>query len=153
MPKLRDPNKDPLKSGSVLKAQILNNIMCKLIDCNEPVSIFEGPGSNCLCRKHQLQAIEYGGMGRIDRPHTFYRNWVCDSCGYDVREDPLILAIEDPFEQLQAMRMVMQGDHIIRKSDGGTDSEENINPLCCRCHMIKTAREKDSRKGNLLICD
>jgi 5-methylcytosine-specific restriction endonuclease McrA len=45
----------------------------------------------------------------------------------------------------------MHGDHIIRKSDGGADSAENIQALCLRCHAIKTIREKDFRKGSLLF--
>jgi 5-methylcytosine-specific restriction endonuclease McrA len=48
------------------------------------------------------------------------------------------------------MRGVMHGDHIIRKSDGGADTAENINSLCCRCHMIKTYKEKDYLKGNAM---
>jgi HNH endonuclease len=149
--KLRNPMEDQPKSLSQQMAIFNNKINCKLIDCAEPISTFEGPGSNCLCRVHQLQTIEYGGLGKPERPHTFYRNWVCECCGYDAREDPLILSIEDPFEQLQAMRNVMHGDHIIRKSDGGADSAENIQALCLRCHAIKTIREKDFRKGSLLL--
>jgi hypothetical protein len=151
MTRLRDPNKDPLKSGSVLTSQVRNDIVCKLEDCNEPLSIYEGPGSNCLCRTHQLECVEYGGMGKVERPHTFYRNWKCQDCGYDPREDPNILSIDDPFDQLRVMRGVMHGDHIVRKSDGGKDTAENINSLCCRCHMIKTYKEKDYQKGRLLL--
>ena len=143
MAKLRDPNKDLLKSGSVLKTQVRNNIVCKLIDCNEAVSIYDGPGSNCLCRNHQLQTVEYGGQGKPERPHTFYKSWICECCGYDPREDATILEIEDPFDQLRVMRGVMHGDHIELKSKGGNDSAENIQTLCCRCHMIKTYKEKD----------
>jgi 5-methylcytosine-specific restriction protein A len=34
-----------------------------------------------------------------------------------------------------------QVDHIINKADGGTDSEDNLQSLCARCHARKTARE------------
>jgi len=112
------------------------------------LTIFEGPGSDSYCREHQLMLTEYGGMGKAERPHTFYRDWVCIKCGYDARLDPEILAIEDPWDQLLVMRGVMHGDHIVRKSDGGEDTAENINSLCCRCHMIKTYKEKDYLKGN-----
>ena len=151
MAKLRDPNLDGLKGSSVLKGQVLNNIQCKLEDCFDPISIYDGPGSACLCRNHQLQCVEYGGQGKAERPHTFYKGWVCKSCSYDPREDPTILDIEDPFDQLRVMRGVMHGDHIERKSDGGNNSAENIQTLCCRCHMIKTYKEKDYLKGSLLL--
>ena len=149
--KLRDPVKDQPKPLKEQMAIFNNNITCKLEDCTDPISTFEGPGSNCLCRHHQLQCVEYGGQGKPERPHTFFKDWKCESCGYDPREDPNILSIEDPFDQLRVMRGVMHGDHIIRKSDGGKDTAENINSLCCRCHMIKTYKEKDYQKGRLLL--
>lgn len=151
MVKIRNRSQDKQKSRAVLEIQFNAAITCKLEDCDNLLSQFEGPGSACLCRDHQLQCVEYGGMGKPERPHTFYRNWVCECCGYDPREDPTILEIEDPFHQLQAMRMVMHGDHIERKSDGGADTAKNIQTLCCRCHMIKTAKEKDYQKGRLLV--
>jgi hypothetical protein len=147
MAKVRDPAKDKLKSPSILQEQYTYKHVCKLEDCNEPLTIFEGPGSDSLCREHQLKCVEYGGMGKAERPHTFYRDWVCVKCGYDCRKDPDILEIEDPWDQLVVMRTVMHGDHLHRKSDGGKDIAENIESLCCRCHMIKTAKEKDFRKG------
>jgi hypothetical protein len=147
MAKLRDPSKDKPKSFSLLKEQLRHTPTCKLGDCNEPLTMFEGPGSDSYCRKHQLQLTEYGGMGKADRPHTFYRGWVCVKCGYDPREDSQFDDIEDPFHKLRCMRGVMHGDHLERKSDGGADTEENIQTLCCRCHMIKTYKEKDYRKG------
>ena len=151
MARLFDPNKDKMKGLGVLKAQIRNNITCKLVDCNEPLSIYEGPGSDCLCRKHQLECVEYGGMGKHERPHTFYRGWVCEECNYDPREDAQIQSIEDEYHKLRVMRGVMHGDHQVRKSDGGSDSADNIRTLCCRCHMIKTYKEKDYLAGKVLL--
>jgi len=151
MAKLRNPNLDGLKGPSVLKGQVISDIQCKLEDCSNPISIYDGPGSACLCRNHQLQCVEYGGQGKPERPHTFYKGWICESCSYDPREDLTILEIEDPFDQLRVMRGVMHGDHIERKSDGGSNSAENIQTLCCRCHMIKTYKEKDYQKGRLLL--
>jgi hypothetical protein len=148
MAKLRNPDNDKVKSGTALHEQYKYKPVCKLKDCCEPLTIFEGPGSDSYCREHQLMLTEYGGMGKADRPHTFYRDWVCIKCGYDARLDPEILAIEDPWDQLLVMRGVMHGDHIVRKSDGGEDTAANVNSLCCRCHMIKTYKEKDYLKGN-----
>lgn len=141
--KLRNPDKDKLKGWNVLREQQHNHLTCMLEDCNNELSSFDGPGSNLLCREHQLQCVEYGGMGKPERPHTFYRGWVCNKCGYDPRVDPEITTIEDPYHQLRVARGVMHGDHIKLKSKGGTDTEDNINTLCCRCHMIKTYKEKD----------
>jgi hypothetical protein len=148
MAKLRTPDQDKHKNFRLLTAQLRTTPVCKLEDCCNPLSDYEGPGSDSLCREHQLEQVEYGGMGKASRPHTFYRAWVCTKCKYDARLDPEILEIEDPWDQLVVMRGVMHGDHLIRKSDGGKDTKENINALCCRCHMIKTYKEKDYLKGN-----
>lgn len=148
MAKLRDPEKDKLKSFSLLKQQLRYTPVCRLEDCCEPLTDYEGPGSDSYCRKHQLDLVEYGGFGKADRPHTFYRNWVCEECKYDPRKDPQFDDIEDEFHKLRCMRGIMHGDHQVRKSDGGADTADNIKTLCCRCHMIKTYKEKDYLKGS-----
>lgn len=151
MSKLRNPDKDNRKSQSVLREQISLGLKCKLEDCDHSLTQYDGPGSDSYCRIHQLQLTEYGGMGKAERPYTFYRNWVCEDCGYDPREDTLRFGmIEDPFHKLRAMRGVMHGDHQIRKSDGGTDTADNIKTSCVLCHMAKTYREKDYLKGTIL---
>jgi len=150
MSKLRDSQYDKRKSRGVLKEQITSGKCCQLEDCTNPLTHYEGPGSDSYCREHQLLLAEYGeGLGKADRPHTFYRGWVCVKCKYDPREDPQFDDIEDPFHKLRCMRGVMHGDHLIRKSDGGSDTKDNIQTLCCRCHMIKTYKEKDYLKGKL----
>ncbi len=83
----RDPSKDKLKSQGVLKEQVRLKAVCCMDGCNNPLSIFDGPGSDVLCRDHQLKLVEYGGVGRIDRLHTLHRKWVCDDCGVDVSEE------------------------------------------------------------------
>lgn len=152
MSKFRDPSKDKLKGSLILKEQYRKQIKCMLEDCDEDLTIFDGPGSDSLCRKHQLELVEYGGMGKADRPHTFYRNWVCEVCGYDPREDDLRFGdIDDPYHKVRAMRGVMHGDHQIRKSDGGNDTADNIKTLCVLCHMAKTYKQKDYLKGNQVL--
>jgi len=153
MSRLRNPSEDRLKSLSIRNKQIRQNLVCKLVDCNEPLSMYEGPGSDCLCRTHQLECVEYGGMGKHDRPHTFYRGWVCEECEYDPREDAQIQDIEDEYHKLRVMRGVMHGDHLQLKSRGGSDAAHNIRTLCCRCHMIKTYKEKDYQKNSNLLLD
>ena len=143
MAKLLDKNNRKMKSPGVLREQYRQGAKCMLEDCDNDLSIFDGPGGNILCEEHQLECVEYGGMGKPERPHTFYRGWECNTCGYDPREDPEITSIEDPYHQLRVARGVMHGDHIHLKSQGGADTAENINTLCCRCHMIKSYKEKD----------
>ncbi len=38
-------------------------------------------------------------------------------------------------------------DHIVRRSDGGTDELSNLQPLCHVCHSRKTAREMRSPRA------
>ena len=83
---IRDPKKDKLKSNSVLKEQL--NKKCMLEDCDNTISIYDGPGSSVLCREHQLECVEYGGMGKPERPWTFYRTMECAKCGYNPTDDP-----------------------------------------------------------------
>jgi len=144
MSTLRDPNRDKLKSNAVLREQHRKGTTCMLADCDGELSVYDGPGSNSLCRTHQLMCVEYGGMGKAERPHTFYRGWICTGCGYDPREDDIRFGhIEDEYHKIRAMRGVMHGDHIHLKSQGGQDTEENIATLCVLCHMAKTYSEKD----------
>lgn len=151
MAKLRDPSKDKLKSHATLKEQYKSMCKCRLEDCNTELTSFDGPGSDSYCRGHQLMLTEYGGMGKADRPHTFYRDWVCNDCGYDPRIDPAFDDIEDPFHKLACMRATLEGDHQHLKSDGGADTKGNIVTRCCRCHRIKTMKNKDylgAKKSN-----
>ena len=148
MAKLRDPLRDKLKSFSLLKEQLRYTPVCKLDDCIEPLTDYEGPGSDSYCRRHQLMLSDYpGGMGKADRPHTFYRNWVCADCGYDPRKDSAFDDIEDEFHKAACMRATLEGDHQDLKSQGGADTEANIVTRCCRCHRIKTMKNKDYLKN------
>ena len=140
---LRDPKKDKIKSNAVMREQHARSATCKLLDCENELSIYDGPGSSSLCREHQLECVEYGGMGKADRPHTFYRKWVCEDCGYDPREDSAFDVEEDPYHKLACMRATLEGDHGFLASHGGEDTEENITTRCCRCHRIKTMLNKD----------
>ena len=138
---IRNPSKDKLKSNSVLKEQLSKP--CMLEDCDNTISIYDGPGSNVLCRDHQLECVEYGGMGKPERPWTFYRTMECAKCGYNPTEDPQFEEIEDEYHRLRVMRAIMHGDHIHLKSQGGANTKDNIQTLCVKCHMIKTYRDKD----------
>lgn len=39
-----------------------------------------------------------------------------------------------------------QVDHIIPKFEGGTDEESNLEPICDKCHKIKTRKESQRAK-------
>jgi 5-methylcytosine-specific restriction protein A len=39
-----------------------------------------------------------------------------------------------------------QVDHIKAKAVGGTDEDNNLQPLCGPCHKAKTAREANDRR-------
>ena len=147
MAKFRDPLQDKMKSDSVLKEQVRLQCKCRLEDCNNDLTIFDGPGSDSYCRLHQLQLTDYeNGMGKADRPHTFYRNWVCEDCGYDPRLDPAFEDIEDPFHRAACMRATLEGDHQHLAQEGGANTKANIVTRCCRCHRIKTMKNKDYLK-------
>jgi len=143
---LRNPDHDELKSQRTLKEQYRNNCICKLEDCTDRLSIFDGPGSDSFCRTHQLELTDYGGMGKADRLHTFYRDWVCEDCGYDPRTDTAFDDIEDAFHKLACMRATLEGDHQHLAQEGGANTKANIVTRCCRCHRIKTMKNKDYLK-------
>lgn len=150
----RQAQDDKLKSLSVIKRQHEASAACSIDGCNNPRSNMTGPGSDVLCREHQLNQREYGGPGRIDRPHTFHRKWTCAHCGRDVssavREKYPEMEIENPtlFSRLCRNRII--ADHKIRKADGGDDSETNVQSLCLDCNSDKTILNEDYKAGKLL---
>lgn len=121
----------------------------KCSHCDEPLTLFQGPGSDTLCRDHQLIMIEYGGVGRLDRPHSFHRNanFICDDCGWSILDDHRLAGIEDEDKKRQVARILLHGDHLIRQADGGDDSKENVKSLCVVCHAKKTVLNNDNRPG------
>jgi len=146
---MREMKWDKPKSMSQLKKDL--GKCCTIDGCGKPLTQMEGPGSSILCREHQLNQRDYGGTGRIDRPHTFHRTFVCDECGKDVAAEvtkkyPELLAI-DPKKFNRLCRNRVIGDHIIRRSDGGDDSANNIQTLCLDCNSDKTILNEDYRKG------
>ena len=143
---------DERKSPAIIKRQLKYKLVCCIDGCDSLISQMSGPGSDVLCRNHQLKQKEYGGVGRFDRPHTFHRKWVCDHCNKDVSEEvrkkyPEMETTEpEVFNRLCRNRII--GDHIIRKADGGDDSEENLQSLCLDCNSDKTILNEDFRKGS-----
>lgn len=144
---------DERKSSAIIKRQLKYKLVCCIDGCGKPISQMTGPGSDRLCREHQVNQREYGGVGRLDRPHTFHRKWVCDHCGKDVSEEVRKkfpdLEESDPiiFNRLCRNRII--GDHIIRQADGGDNSKENLQSLCLDCNSDKTIINEDYKRSNL----
>lgn len=147
----RLPHDDKRKSQSVIKKQLAQHLICCLDGCDNPLTHYEGPGSDSLCRKHQLKQREYGELGRLDRPHTFHRKWTCDHCGKnvadEVREKYPGMEETDPIKFNRICRNRIIGDHIIRQADGGDNSEQNLQSLCLDCNADKTILNEDYRKA------
>jgi len=140
----RLPEDDKRKSLTKIRNQQRLKLLCCIDKCGSPVSFWTGPGSDKLCRRHQIMQREYGGMGRYDRPHTFHRSWICSNCKTNILEDSRILESGlDEKDQHAVARILMHGDHKIRPVDGGDNSAENVNSLCQVCHAIKTIKSKD----------
>jgi 5-methylcytosine-specific restriction endonuclease McrA len=141
---MRELKWDQPKSLSQLKKE--QGKVCSVPGCGKPLTHMQGPGSGVLCRDHQVQQRDYGGLGRYDRPHTFHRKWVCDECGTNVLEDPRLADIEDEIVKRRVARILMHGDHQERQADGGDDTAANIRSLCYVCHAKKTVLNEDYRK-------
>lgn len=144
---MRDRKEDDLKPLSELRRIEKAAKKCTISGCTNPLTRYTGPGSDSCCRDHQLFMVEYGGMGKLERPHTFHRDWVCIDCGMDIRDEPRFADMTDPEEKFIAMRMAMHGDHITQKAAGGGDERENIGSRCILCHIKKTVLNKDYLKN------
>jgi 5-methylcytosine-specific restriction endonuclease McrA len=149
----RLPINDSKKSTECIKKQLRNKLTCSLEGCKKPISIYEGTGSDAFCRSHQLDQREYGGMGQRGRPYTFHRRLVCDMCGLDpadyIRKVVPGLEKSDSVKFSRAVRSLIVGDHIIRKTDGGKDTADNIQSLCQNCNVIKGAMHDDWQRSQL----
>lgn len=140
------------KSPAKLKEQIDKKLTCSLPGCDNPLTHLSGPGSDKLCKHHQSLQREFNGPGRLDRPWTFFRKWTCDDCGKDIREEVRKkypnLEEENPQLFYRMCRNRIIGDHIVRKADGGLDSEDNIQSFCLDCNSDKTILNEDYRNSD-----
>jgi hypothetical protein len=130
--------------------------VCSVPGCGKPLTNMLGPGNATLCREHQIEQREYGGYGRIDRPHTFHRSDICSCCGQDINDDPRWEKAQEFFgielteaQKHEIKRRYNHGDHDFRKADGGDDSAGNTNAYCSFCHWVKTVIFNDGRKAEL----
>jgi hypothetical protein len=152
---MRDLKKDRPKSLEQVAKELGKT--CSISGCNNGLTGYLGPNSKILCRQHQLKDIAYpSGYGRSDRLHTYHRSDVCKCCNQNIEEDPrwekakLFFGVELSEQQHQEVkRRYNHADHDFRKTDGGNDSEENINAFCTFCHWFKTVIFNDGRKSEL----
>lgn len=126
----------------------MNDLICTIPGCGKPLTNFLGPGTSTLCRLHQVSLIEYGGMGRLERPWTFHRNLVCDWCGYDPAQDKRCLDMDEKDRHV-FVRSVLIGDHMTRQADDGSHAKDNIQTLCLLCNAEKGVRAKDYMPSKL----
>lgn len=154
---LRNPSFDKFKSPCEIKKALAG--FCKAPDCKSTLTLFKGPGDRHLCRIHQIQQREYGGLGRIDRPWTFSREWACAWCGYSPKEDEWFDNTPIPFDnevhKNRAMRSMLVGDHSEdRNVDGGSHGKDNVQTLCQNCNSKKTVLYKDyKQRAAQFVCE
>ena len=145
----RDPDKDGFKSLTLLREEFDAKKTCELDGCCNPLTNRLGPNWKHLCREHQLEQTQYGGMGTFARPWTFFRGWVCSCCGYDPRTDKRFDNVEfdSTMHKLRTMRSMIVGAHIIRRADGGRDTADNVRGLCKLCDSFLTGLHNDHLAG------
>jgi len=136
----RDPKMDLLKEGTALRKA--RKTRCTVEGCNNFLTAYQGPGSDTLCREHQKNLAEYGGMATGKKMYSHHRGTHCESCGYTPFEDEMIQAVEDLKLRNQIFRYVLHVDHM----DGNHENNdpENLQTLCSRCHSIKTVINGDT---------
>jgi len=140
--KTRNPDKD-VKYKVISEMRKL--IKCELDGCDNPLTHYQGPGSQSLCREHQLRLREYGGPARRDRPWTFWKKDHCEDCGHTPHKDnPKIAELKEPVSKILGM-MMLHVDHKTVRRKGG-NHPKNLVTLCQECHMLKTYLSGDHIK-------
>ena len=117
----RNPDRD-IEYNTI--SEMRANKQCVLDGCTSPLTHFQGPGSQQLCRTHQLRLREYGGPGRLDRHWTFWKKDYCESCGRTPSLDNSKIAkMKEPMRTVVG-RMMLQVDH------KHAQKEKNNHPYC-----------------------
>lgn len=111
-----------------------------------------------VCSKAGCGAVVHDGGTRC-AAHPKQHNWEPDSVrgnrhergyGKEWEEIRAIVLSRDnylcvPCRTKHIISKAVQVDHKIPKDQGGTDSVNNLQSICDRCHKIKTARERHNK--------
>jgi len=111
---LRDPNLDLLKEGTALRNA--RKTRCSIEGCENFLTAYQGPGSDTLCRNHQKNLADYGGLATTKKSYSQNLNRLC--------------------------RTLLTVDHIDGNHENNND--ENLQTLCTVCHAIKTVINGDT---------
>lgn len=136
----RDPNMDLLKEGAALRHARKHR--CTVEGCNHFLTAYQGPGSETLCRRHQKNLAEYGGLGTIKKVYSHHRSTHCEGCGYTPLTDERVQSVEDPKIRNRLARTLLTVDHI--DGNHANNDPENLQTLCTVCHAIKTVINGDT---------
>jgi hypothetical protein len=144
--RLRLPEDDKRKSRSAIEKQLAEGKSC--VACNKPVTQMTGPGSNRLCREHQLESVEYkNGQGKASRPYLFHRGTACVICGYSPAEDPEVIKYKDKLDEVEYSRMLRSLLEVNHKNGNHYDNDsENCETLCTKHHRIISIANKHYKK-------
>jgi hypothetical protein len=146
----RLPNDDKRKSATSIKKQMAEGKAC--VVCGKPISLMSGPGSDMLCRKHQIEGVEYGGTGKSQRPYLFHRGNSCEVCGYEPSTDPDVTQYKGSLDEVEYSRMLrslMEVNH--RNGDHNDNRPENCQTVCTKHHRIITILNKHYKKKKIIL--
>lgn len=137
---LRDPSLDLLKEGLLLRTA--RKSRCTHAGCNDFLTAYQGPGSDTLCRVHQKNLSDYGGLANAAKPYSQNKGTHCQECGYTPFTDTRVQEVEDDKLRNRLCRTLLTVDHI----DGNHENNdpENHQTLCTVCHAIKTVINGDT---------
>ena len=137
---LRDPNLDLLKEGTALRNA--RKTRCSIEGCENFLTAYQGPGSDTLCRYHQKNLADYGGLATTKKSYSQHRGTHCEHCGYTPLTDKRVQDVEDLKVRNRLCRTLLTVDHIDGNHENNDD--ENLQTLCTVCHAIKTVINGDT---------
>ena len=101
---------------------------CLVVGCQTP-SVRQG---RCLAHAQQLERTRESATARgYTQPEWRARR------DYVLQREPLCRTCKT----LGRVTLAHEVDHIVPRTRGGTDDDDNLQPLCKACHSRKTAQE------------
>ena len=144
--KFRLVKDDTIKSPSTIAKETAMGLKC--VVCGDKLTIVKGPGSQKLCRKHQLESVEYeGGQGKASRPYLFHRDTSCVVCGYSPSTDPEVTKYKDELDEVEYSRLLRSLLEVNHKNGDHSDNRpENCETVCTKHHRIISIVNKHYKK-------